>query len=81
MYRCWHIHLSDLVPKWLLATDLGTNPLKFQIDAKVHWTPRVAGFGPFGPKYGPNIRIAYEWTNWDHTLAARGPGRKGVGGR
>ena len=23
---------------------------------KVHWTPRVAGFAPFGSKYGPNIR-------------------------
>ena len=81
MYRCWHIHLSDLVPKWLLATDLGTNPLKFQIDAKTDRRLRVAGFGPFGLKYGPNIRIESEWTNWDQGLPARGPGRRGVGGR
>ena len=65
----------------MVATKLGTNRLKFQIDAKVLGQARVAGFGPNRPKYGPNIRIAYEWTNWDHTLAARGPGRKGVGGR
>ena len=33
--RCCHAHLNELVPRWLLATNLGTNSLKFQIDAKV----------------------------------------------
>ena len=60
MYRYWHINLSELVPKWLLATKFGPNPLKFQIDAKVLEDPPAAGFGPLKPKYGPNIRIAYE---------------------
>ena len=44
---------------------------------KVLGQPRVAGFGPHGPKYGPNIAIQCEWTNWDQGLAARGSREEG----
>ena len=48
---------------------------------KVHWSAPVAGFGPHGPKFDPNICIECVYADWGHTSAARGPGRRGVGGR
>ena len=42
-------------------------------------SPRVAGFGPFGPKYGPNIAIECFSTDWDHTSAGGGQGGGGRG--
>ena len=78
MYRCWHIQFSDLVPKWLLATDLGTNPLKFQIDAKVDGTPR-------GRIWSPWVKI---WSQYTYSLRMNilgprfgGEGPRAEGGR
>ena len=78
MYRYWHINLSELVPKWLLATDLGTNPLKFQIDAKVDRTPR----GRIWPKWS-KVWSQYTYSLRMDELGPRvgGEGPRAEGGR
>ena len=83
MYRGWHVHLSELVPKWI---DLGANSIRrlganyLQLaknEAKVNTELGAAGFGPCGPKLGPNILIESLLIYWFHTLLAGCPGRKG----
>ena len=39
--------------------------------------PRVAEFGPKGPKCGTNIRIECFYADWGEGLAAKAPGRRG----
>ena len=53
IYSYWHTHLSELVPKRLLAPKLGTNPLKFQIDAKVHPNPPWQDLAQMGQNMVP----------------------------